>query len=750
MDAANVATDQERKVLACRYVDFDDAQLWSILTQYAATSTYAQFKTAVLALYPGATDERSYSQLDVDTIIGERLRLGIHTREELAAYHRQFLRVTQYLISKGRYTANEQGKGFAQGLGTDLWGKVSQRLQLKLPDHYPDDPYALDAIMEAANFVMGQSTIQSSASTTTTTSTSSATPSPVKTEDLFSMIKDMSSQMADVWAQKFLAMQQTQPMMQQMQPMQPMIQQRPQQQYSNAGPANPLPMNSGRCNFCGEDTHFIARCPTAEQYMKDGKIRRDQDNKVVLPSGSYIPRNIIGRWIKDRIDEWHRQNPNQQAAAQLSPNTSPTLFFGVTPASVNVNATQPPPQVLVTPPEQDHTPMATLKNEDTISIADFTQDIDDQVASLEAQILALNHQKKRLAGDDATKRMGTRKRPAADASKGTDSLPTSTTSGTADTAKQSSAQASNSSPSTAQTSSTDNASPPLHPFDKAKDAHYQPPKNKNFGSPPVKPKDPAYQTVSPIQNPKIAENVYRRTLDAPAVSISIEELLALAPDVRSRFREATTPKRVPTTTTNTNLVETANDGFAYIEEVTEGKSAYIVPDTAETLYHMHESDKVLRVAKESHALRSINMVIDGKEEVECIVDSGSMIIAMSDAVCHHLGLVYDPTVVLHMESANGEVDASLGLARNVPFTVQDVTFYFQVHVVKSPAYDILLGRPFDILTESVIRNFVSEDQTITIRDPNTRETRTIPTFARGKPRFKLDRGKSSDFRNSRN
>lgn len=742
MTAARIATDAEKKILACRYVDFDDSALWTILTEYGADSTYDAFKIAVLALYPGATDERSYSLLDVDTVIGERLRLGIHTREELAAYHRQFFRVTQYLIGKDRYTANEQGRRFVQGLGADLWAKVSQRLQLKLPDHYPEDPYTLSALLEAANFVLGQTAIHS---TTPTTSPPSAVQPPVKAEDLLSMIKEANTQMADVWMQKFLAMQgQVQPIrqpMQSMQPIQSMQPMRPQQQYSNAGPTNPLQTNSGRCNFCGEDTHFIARCPTAEQYMRDGKIRRDHENKVILLSGSYIPRTILGRWLKDRVDEWHRQNPNQLAAAHLSSNTSPTLFFGVTPvptASVNVNATQSVPQISITPPTQ----ITILKHDDTVLISEIAEDIDSQVASLEAQILALNHQKIRIAGDGVAKRMGTRKRPAIDGN----ALPVPTISSSTNNGKPTSAQAPDSTPPSAPaTSATDSVPPPLHPFDKAKDAHYQPPKNKNFGSPPTKPKDPAYQTVAPIQNPKVAEDIFKRTLGASAVSISLEELLALSPDFRQKFRDATTPKRVQAAAANTNLVSDASDRFAYIEEVTDGNNAYVVHDTAETLYNMQDGDKVLRIAKDSHALRSIDMVVDKKEQVECIVDSGSMIIAMSDAVCHNLGLVYDPTVILHMESANGEVDASLGLARNVAFTVQDITFYFQVHVVKSPAYDVLLGRPFDILTASIIRNFVSEDQTITIRDPNTGETRTIPTYARGKPRFKLDKGKSTDF-----
>jgi hypothetical protein len=84
-----------------------------------------------------------------------------------------------------------------------------------------------------------------------------------------------------------------------------------------------------------------------------------------------------------------------------------------------------------------------------------------------------------------------------------------------------------------------------------------------------------------------------------------------------------------------------------------------------------------------------------------------------------------------MQYANGKFNMSLGLARNVPFKIGPVTFYMQAHVIDSNAYDVLLGRPFDVLTESVIRNFANEDQTITIHDPNTGQHITVPTLARG-------------------
>ena len=128
------------------------------------------------------------------------------------------------------------------------------------------------------------------------------------------------------------------------------------------------------------------------------------------------------------------------------------------------------------------------------------------------------------------------------------------------------------------------------------------------------------------------------------------------------------------------------------------------------------------------------MLVDNKEEIECVVDPGSMIVAMSDSVSNELGIAYDPGFKIEMQSANGEVEETYGLARNIPFTVKDITLFLQVHVVRSPTYDILLGRPFDVLTESGVKNYRNEDQIITITDPNTSQVLTIPTSRCGPPK----------------
>ena len=145
-----------------------------------------------------------------------------------------------------------------------------------------------------------------------------------------------------------------------------------------------------------------------------------------------------------------------------------------------------------------------------------------------------------------------------------------------------------------------------------------------------------------------------------------------------------------------------------------------------------ETGKVLEavvVAQDSSSLRCIWLTVANHCQVKSILDLGCQIVAMSEAVAVKIGLIYDPTVVLHMQSANGQIDHSLGLARNVLFMIGDIPFYLQVHILCAPAYNVFLGHPFDILTESVVQNFSNEQQLITIKDPNSDQVMTVPTHA---------------------
>lgn len=246
-------------------------------------------------------------------------------------------------------------------------------------------------------------------------------------------------------------------------------------------------------------------------------------------------------------------------------------------------------------------------------------------------------------------------------------------------------------------------------------------------------------------------------MNTPYITLTNEELFSLSPEVRQKVREAVTPKRTSPNKEATSVsLMTEYDSelpFAATEELispeatasltnsTPPPGTIVAEDPHEVYLKTVAPGDPFRVivALESHALRSIHLLFNNKEKVESISDGGCQIVAMSEAVCHDLGLIYDPTVILNMESANGEINPSLGMARNVPCQIGNITIYLQIHVIREPAYDILLGRPFDVLTRSSIQNFSDGNQTITIHDPNSNQVATIPTFPRRPPCHRLNK-----------
>jgi hypothetical protein len=240
------------------------------------------------------------------------------------------------------------------------------------------------------------------------------------------------------------------------------------------------------------------------------------------------------------------------------------------------------------------------------------------------------------------------------------------------------------------------------------------------------------------------------------ITVTQRELLSLAPELRAQVVNATIKRRVPREVTQILIDEVGEDSEDSdtdpntVAQAAHMPAAFTAAARApsdrtttgltkqgsylKTAADNDNSDEV-EVTTESNALRAILPLVDGQERVEAILDPGCQIVAMSEEVCNALALAYDPTIRLNMISANGGINQSLGLARNVPFLVGDITLYLQVHILRSPAYDILLGRPFDILTQSVVRNYRDENQTVTIKDPNTGKSVTVPTIARGSHRF---------------
>ncbi|KAF5379957.1 hypothetical protein D9757_010240 [Collybiopsis confluens] len=166
----------------------------------------------------------------------------------------------------------------------------------------------------------------------------------------------------------------------------------------------------------------------------------------------------------------------------------------------------------------------------------------------------------------------------------------------------------------------------------------------------------------------------------------------------------------PTNPMSIEELSTEIDVFLLSEEDKVAKlprGAIIVSDPVLQYYEslaLGEEPKQIFVAKASESLRCIYPLINGSLKVESLYDTGSQIVSISEEKAMEAGLSWDPDIVLYM----------------------------QVHVIRNPAYDLLLGSPFDTLTESCVRTTKDGNKTITIHDPNTHQRAVVPTYARGR------------------
>ncbi|KAG6859202.1 hypothetical protein C0995_010698 [Termitomyces sp. Mi166 len=307
---------------------------------------------------------------------------------------------------------------------------------------------------------------------------------------------------------------------------------------------------------------------------------------------------------------------------------------------------------------------------------------------------------------------------------------------------------------------SEEALPPIHLYSGIPEIQITKPTPKNVTTADCW-QDSAYKTLAPAATKEQEWTIKAfNTIWDHNITMTVGGALAISQPLRNHFQEMVMPKRV----TNANMVtisEIPDDGTnealpfpvksplgmsanrfntnSLSASIMEPKVTVGAVDPVEAFYSHWplEHHASLCIAKDTDSLRAIMAVIDGKEEVECIVDSGSQIVSMSEEIAHHLGLVYDPTVMLNMQSANGAIDQLQGLARNVPCTIAGLTIYLQVHVISQPAYNILLGKPFDVLTRSIVRTLSANETVITITDPNGGDSRTIATFERGHHKRKL-------------
>ena len=94
---------------ALQFVDCNTAELWEILPEFTDMATsYQQFVNAVYKLYLGLDAKRHWLIGDMEKLVGEASRVGISLLANLGKYHRVFIAMTIFLITKNHISTAEQ------------------------------------------------------------------------------------------------------------------------------------------------------------------------------------------------------------------------------------------------------------------------------------------------------------------------------------------------------------------------------------------------------------------------------------------------------------------------------------------------------------------------------------------------------------------------------------------------------------------------------------------------------------------
>jgi len=300
-----ITSNEEKKDYVISYIDASLADLWEGIPLFkSATGTYDEFKATVLECY--TDNDCKYNVLDLDMLIGERQHLGIHLLNELSKYHLCFQAVTLYLLKKKLIGKVEQFNAFVRSFSPAFWKDISHCLQVKHPDPYPDLPYKISKVYDAARFVLhglptGSSVIPIPAFPSQQPSPSSVsyTPPPSQPVDLPPTIK--AEQLGLILTEFTKSI----------------VKAIKQENISDNCPSSSSNFQrSTSCNMCGKE-HFIQDCEVITEYIYTGKCRHNTEGKVVLPFGSFILKDIPGTLLHDHFDEWHHRNPNQLAFSTL-------------------------------------------------------------------------------------------------------------------------------------------------------------------------------------------------------------------------------------------------------------------------------------------------------------------------------------------------------------------------------------------------------------------------------------------------
>ena len=683
-------------------------------------ATWAQFKIEVRHLYSHLQADRRWTTRDLDTLLERTRGYRDMSREDLGDYHRSFLTYSAYLIAKGRYTARERDAAYLRGFPQPIRARILHRLSIKKPDVLPDDGYQFSDVHEAALFVLNARAPDDNPDSRAVIPKTE----PAEQGSVSELIQAMSNLTrvftANVQPRRGPPPSAPPPRL----PRPATSQTTPGGVFQNVPRWNTLnpEQYTQNCVFCSAHDHFVRDCPIAADYLVQGKVIKNGYGKLSLPDGRYPPRNIPGKNLRERIDNYWTSEGLDEGQGRDAFATN--FLEGPDECVFTIDIDPPAEEYYAHPDEQydlfeeecdpdqedyattsiPHTPVEnryapnplSKYDDETLEQVELMQAQLDSIRNAQIYALQTGPKKVRFDGVEIARRTGPPRRDGRLPPAPTGPTPASRESGP-----------SKPTPAPTQTQ-TNPANTSGKPGARAGDRQTQRPQGpmRPVSYPPRPPPDDSkYRFQAPVEHNVKTSDIVHRVLDSK-VNLSARELLAVAPDLRKHVREIVTSKKISANTVEVNEVD------AYLAGCFDAEPPSVFLDLV-------KYDSSSSAAASSLPLRVIHPTFGPGVEPECILDGGAQVVVMRKDVWSRLQAPIVASRAMPMESANASTTMTLGLIEDHPVQLGPITIYLQIQVVEEAPFEVLLGRPFfDVISCSEVSSAGGKHE-IRVKDPKT-------------------------------
>ena len=363
-DAA-IVDDEEKKDMLGKYADLESEEEWRALENFPVGNSWEKYKKELIENYPEAAEAERGTPARIKQICRDTKDIRLGDLANLYAFRRQFMTEAKKLSKDPPAMANrELVELFFGSLSPSFTAAVLQFLGNKAEQYpnssivppstvtktglsrRPEDRYDLEEVCKAAIQVSENSQGMYSFMNVHETEAGNVRSTKVNqyqlqpagdTNKLVQKLENLENIQAEEKDKlqlanknldsKFTALEDMMKnMMSQIQNGNSRKEQVPQYDPNSGirlGQAGSIPrwgpngngkMNrpeGDKCFYCGGRNHYIPECDEFKSDLKAGRIKLNEEGKMRMPDGSYVPNSPNGATIKERIERYSMRKQNQ-------------------------------------------------------------------------------------------------------------------------------------------------------------------------------------------------------------------------------------------------------------------------------------------------------------------------------------------------------------------------------------------------------------------------------------------------------